>query len=77
VAWRDGLYGIRIRGSLSERFASAYDAMQFESEHGNTVLFRRVGRRLSAVGRSRPGTGLRFGLLEVEPFPVVPAALLP
>jgi hypothetical protein len=33
-------YRIRIRGSLSERFATVFDAMPVESEHGSTVLFR-------------------------------------
>jgi hypothetical protein len=70
-------YRIRIRGTLSDRFATVFDEMHVESEHGNTVLSGVCVDASALYGVLDRLRDFGLDLLDVESFPVVPAAFLP
>jgi hypothetical protein len=70
-------YRIRIRGTLSERFASVFDTMQVEAEHGATVLSGVCIDASALYGVLDRMRELGLDLLDVESFPVVPEAAVP
>jgi hypothetical protein len=70
-------YRIRIRGTLSERFASVFDTMQVEPEHGTTVLSGLCIDASALYGVLDRMRDLGLELLDVESFPVAPEAVLP
>ena len=65
-------YRIRIRGTLSERFASAFDTMQVEAERGATVLSGVCVDASALYGVLDRMRELGLDLLDVESFPVAP-----
>jgi hypothetical protein len=69
-------YRIRIRGTLSERFASVFD-MQVEAEHGATVLSGVCIDASALYGVLDRMRELGLDLLDIESFPVAPEALAP
>ena len=68
-------YRIRIRGTLSERFAAAFDGMQVEPEQGNTVLSGVCIDTSALYGVLDRLRDLGLDLLDVESFPVAPEAV--
>jgi len=67
-------YRIRIKGTLSERFAASFDAMQVEHEHGCTVLSGLCVDVSALYGVLDLVRELGLELLDVESFPVAPEA---
>jgi hypothetical protein len=70
-------YRIRIRGTLSERFAAAFDAMHVESGNGSTVLSGICVDTSALYGVLDRVRDLGLDLLAVESFPVAPESVLP
>ena len=70
-------YRITIRGTLSERFATAFDAMHVGHEHGCTVLSGLCVDVSALYGVLDHLRDLGLELLDVESFPVAPEAALP
>lgn len=70
-------YRIRIRGTLSERFSAAFDAMQIEPEQGSTVLSGVCVDASALYGVLDRLRDLGLDLLDVESFPVAPEPVLP
>ena len=70
-------YRIRIRGTLSDRFATVFDPMHIGTEHGNTVLSGVCVDASALYGVLDRLRDFGLDLLDVESFPVVPAALVP
>ena len=64
-------------GTLSDRFATVFDPMHVESEHGNTVLSGVCVDASALYGVLDQVREFGLDLLDVESFPVVPAAFLP
>ena len=67
-------YRIRIKGTLSARFAEAFDAMRIEHEHGCTVLSGLCVDVSALYGVLDQMRDLGLELLDVESFPVAPEA---
>jgi hypothetical protein len=67
-------YRIRIGGTLSERFAAAFDGMRVEPEHGTTVLSGVCIDTSALYGVLDRLRELGLDLLDVESFPVAPEA---
>lgn len=70
-------YRIRIKGTLSERFSAAFDAMRIEPEHGSTVLSGVCIDSSALYGVLDRLRDLGLDLLDVESFPVAPEPALP
>ena len=68
-------YRIRIRGTLSDRFATVFEAMHVESEHGNTVLSGVCVDSSAVFGILDRLRDFGLDLLDVESFPVAPATV--
>ena len=70
-------YRIRISGTLSERFATVFETMHVEAEHGATVLCGVCVDASALYGVLDQVRELGLDLLDVESFPVAPEAVLP
>ena len=70
-------YRIRIAGTLGERFASVFDAMQVETERGSTVLSGVCVDASALYGVIDRLRELGLDLLDVESFPVAPEGARP
>ena len=68
-------YRIRIHGTLSERFASAFDTMHVEAERGVTVLSGVCVDASALYGVLDRIRDLGLDLLDVESFPAAPDAV--
>ena len=69
-------YRIRLAGTLSNRFATAFGSMHVEAEHASTVLSGVCIDTSAFYGVLDQVRDLGLEVLDVESFPVAPEGAL-